>query len=119
VETRENVERFLEEFKQIMKTMGYMPIPRESYNKTLSELNLTPIEAKEIINGLNFKNYVSGPDEDYDNKGKQIWFFGYNVKNSEIYIKLSNDYSFKAKCISFHVSDRKLSFPYFEQGGCQ
>lgn len=58
----------------------------------------------------------------YDNiivnrKKGNIWEFGVEIDNEEVYIKLSDDLSHNiAKCISFHKTEFKISYPY-KKGG--
>jgi len=58
-----------------------------------------------------------GPEKDRDRKRGNIWEFGAEIDNEEVYIKLSDDFSRNiAKCISFHKAEFKISYPY-KKGG--
>jgi len=41
-----------------------------------------------------------------------MWVFGKDVKNNEVYIKITLDAGTNALCISFHIAEYKMKFPF-------
>ncbi len=108
----EEITAFLKKFKPlIVKEMNF--VNRKDNIATISYLGLTIPDVKGILSQLTYKDYVKGPEKDIDRSGNMIWEFGVHIKGEEIYIKLSDDFSFdKAKCISFHIAQYPIQYPY-------
>ena len=111
----EHVRQFLLKFKQIATSgNGIMLVPRKTTRETLIKLGLTKRNLKDILLSLSVADYCKGPEADRDRPG-EMWFFGKELEGSEVYIKLKvvtgngNDI---AKCISFHIAQYPLKFPY-------
>lgn len=103
---------FLKKFKYFLP-QGFIFVPRKKNLDTVSYLGITIPYVKTIFSQLTYKNYVNGPKKDKDRHGNAIWEFGIHIQGEEIYIKLSDDFGFnKAKCISFHVADYPIKYPY-------
>jgi len=113
--SQEATRAFLLDFKETVSAgSGVYLIPRDENRQTLSELGLTKRNLEEILLGLTVLDYCKGPDADRDQPG-EIWVFGKEVKDEDIYIKLkvANVKAKKiAKCISFHIAKFKLKYPY-------
>jgi len=80
---------------------------------SLLGLGLTKKNAEHEILSLSVSHYCSGPDPDQDREGN-IWVFGKNIRESEVYIKLKIagvDGVKIAKCISFHIAKCPLGYP--------
>lgn len=109
------VVNFLIEFKRIItEGRGLDFIPRLKNNETILDLGLTVANVKSIILSLTVINYSSGPKADKEGNG-DIWVFGHHIGEKEIYIKLKMaQVGIKkiAKCISFHVAEFPLRYPY-------
>ena len=98
-------------FAQNIKCFSF--VYRKKNLQDIMNLDITPEQSVEIIKELTYKNYVSGPQKDIDYPDRDVWVFGCENNGHEIYIKLSGDFSHNvAKCISFHKSDRSLSYPH-------
>jgi hypothetical protein len=113
--TIEEITNFLKEFKQRLVQKGKFDfIEWRSINRdTLTYLGITPHHVKQVIAGLTYENYCFGPEKDRDRPKGDLWCFGVSYSGEEIYIKLSDNFSYdRAKCISFHVACEKLSYPY-------
>lgn len=85
--------------------------------QTLAILEITVAQQLHIIRNLQGKDYSSGPLDD-DNKHRDLiwWVFGVKIKNKEVYIKLSlNKLNMIPICISFHISTKKLQYPFINQ----
>ena len=114
----EEIENFLEEFRQIMKTFGFQLIERYDEAKTQVDVLVgTPLNAESIImNNLNYTHYNKGPERDHYFEDNNVWFFGYEEHGKMIYIKLSDHYGDKphklAKCLSFHEAEFDMDLPY-------
>ncbi len=81
--------------------------------QTLLDLEMTYIQAKKVLKELKVEDYSEGPLEDRLNQGPEMWVFGKNLKNREIYIKITMGVpGTSVICISFHFSERPLSYPY-------
>lgn len=110
---KEQIESFLSDFKQKMKERnGFTMVPRKKNSDDLKSLGIKTITVKGIINSLNFIHYYSGPEGDSKYPGNKLWVFGYVFNGKLLYIKLSDDLKYKAKCISFHKADFQMKFPY-------
>ena len=87
---------------------------RDNYRKTLSELDLTPFIAAEVIRNLTVEDYYRGPTKpDHCDKG-DIWEFGTKIDNIEVYIKLHIIEDFGVPyvtCISFHKAQWPINYP--------
>lgn len=106
---------FLLNFKDaITSGSGVHLIPRDVNRQTLLYLGLTKRNLEEILLGLTVLDYCRGPEPDRDKQG-EIWEFGKEVKDENIYIKLKvTEVGGKkiAKCISFHIAKYVLKYPY-------
>ena len=91
-------------------------IPRPENIDSLARLGFTKKNCKEIILSLSVNNYCAGPKKDKDRTG-EIWEFGMEAGEKEIYIKLKLDKvkgQAIAKCLSFHEAEYKMHYPYAE-----
>ena len=118
--TQAEVEEFLSIFKSCWD--GNV-VPRLNVNndETLAILGIKPKHRAEEIRLLRFDDYYKGPSPDHDgNPDKLWWAFGRWVDGYEIYIKIcvyrGNDGTYRAKCMSFHIPDRPLSYPLRKKG---
>ena len=115
---KEKVREFLRELKKIVTTgRGLDVIPRRENIDALAELGLTKKNRKDEILALSVADYCKGPSPDSDKPG-EIWVFGKCVGGKEVYIKLKIAHIGNekiAKCLSFHVAQRTLCFPFREK----
>lgn len=92
-------------------------VEREKNMQSLAELGITIPQAINTLLKLTYKNYSGGPEKDDHFTESNVWFFGCKIDGEEIYIKLSDNFKHnKAKCISFHKSKYKITYPYDEEG---
>ena len=107
--------QFLLEFKEAVGAgHGIDLIPRKPTLLTLQFLGLTKRNLEEIVLSLSVLDYCSGPEPDRD-RGGEVWVFGADVGDHEVYIKLKLAESSGAKipkCLSFHISKQPLKYPY-------
>ena len=66
-----------------------------------------------IIESLTVEDYVQGPLIDELNKFGEMWVFGKDVKEREVYIKIMLGCAgSQTICISFHIAEYPLSYPF-------
>ena len=59
------------------------------------------------------EDFSEGPLEEKMRGILPMWVFGKEVKQKEVYIKISMGLENKsAVCISFHVADHPMNYPY-------
>ena len=63
-------------------------------------------------------DYVQGPVVDELNKLGEMWVFGKDVKGREVYIKIMlGGEGCQTICISFHIAEHTLKYPFkIEEG---
>lgn len=112
--TKEDVQSFLEQFHEKMKVFGIIYRDDRGENqKALEELEIVPSFRKVVIENLTAEDYVEGPVIDTLNKLGEMWVFGKDVKNREVYIKIMiSDYCGQTICISFHLAEAPLKYPF-------
>ncbi len=110
--TPQEITDFLKKFKQVL-SVDIVFIPRRDNVTTIAYLGITIAYVKTILSQLTYKDYICGPQSDKNRSGSMLWEFGVNLQGEDIYIKLSDDFSFnRAKCISFHIAAFLLVYPY-------
>jgi len=111
--TIEEVEKFLARMKEKVKVFGIIYRDDRGKNmQTLAELEITPVFRDSIILNLDVEDYSEGPIIDTLNNYGEMWVFGKDVKNNEVYIKITLDAGTNALCISFHIAEYKMKFPF-------
>ena len=123
--TLEEIEAFLNEFKEKSKVFGIKyDIDKEENFRTLLELEMPGARRDEYIYNLKPEDYNQGPGiNDYDPKEGMVWMFGIGIKKRgkkkkiPIYIKI---YITKVNgapnfCISFHEAKFDMVFPYKQE----
>ena len=112
--TKEEVERFLNQFHEKLKIYNiFFRDDKEKNLQTLTELEITSNDRIEIIKTIKVEDYSSGPIVDTLNKMGDLWVFGKDVKGNEVYIKISLGVpNSRTICISFHKAEHKMSYPF-------
>ena len=111
--TYEEVERFLERMREKIRVFGIIYRDDRGKNmQTLAELEITPVFRDSIIIDLGVEDYSEGPIVDSINNYGEMWVFGKDVKDNEVYIKITLDAGTNALCISFHIAEHKMNFPF-------
>lgn len=81
---------------------------RGKNQQTLHDLEISPAKRKEIIGSLVVEDYSQGPLEEKMRGILPMWIFGKQIKNREVYIKVSMGIeNNQAICISFHISEHQ------------
>lgn len=107
------VAAFLMDFKAKMKIWDVLFRDERGKNtQALVELELRPVERKDILNALDAKDYSEGPLEEKLYRGADMWVFGKVVKKREVYIKITmGAMGCSVICISFHLAQHKMNYP--------
>jgi hypothetical protein len=112
--TKQEVEDFLKEFKEKMKIWDVLfRSDRDSNIQALADLDIRPIDRKEILEKLKSTDYSEGPIEEKLHGGSSMWVFGKDINKQQVYIKISMGYDNKQViCISFHIAKYKMTLPF-------
>jgi len=113
---KDAVAEFLKDAKSLIAD-GKFYIARRLINlQDIVDICLTFDGCKQELLSLSVEDYSSGPEPDRDYPG-EIWVFGRQILDHEVYIKLKIDRTEKyeqATCISFHIAKYPLKYPYKE-----
>ncbi len=111
--TINEVKSFLKDFKEKMNIWDVLfRDDRGKNTQTLVDLELRPVERKTIIEALDFIDYSEGPIEEKLYGGADMWVFGKQVKEKEVYIKITMGVrGCSVICISFHLAQYKMKYP--------
>ena len=112
--TIDEVKAFLEQFNVKAQVYGIrFRNDREKNKETLRLLEISPLQREVIVKTLQAQDYVEGPLIDVLNKEGEMWVFGKDVKEREVYIKITLGYeNGQTICISFHIAEKPLVYPY-------
>ena len=112
--TRDEVQCFLDQFHAKMKIFGIIYRDDRGKNqKTLEELEIVPSYRKLVIESLCVEDYVDGPIVDTLNRLGEMWVFGKDVKDREVYIKIMlGGVNCQTICISFHIAEHPLQYAF-------
>lgn len=112
--TKEEVQAFLNQFHAKMKIYGILYRDDRGKNqKTLEELEIVPSFRKVVIENLEVEDYVQGPVIDKLNRLGEMWVFGKDVKDREVYIKIMlGGVNCQTICISFHIAEHPLQYAF-------
>jgi hypothetical protein len=112
--SKQEVEKFLKELKVKTEVFGILFLDDRGKNQqTLHDLEISPSKRKEIIANLKPEDYCEGPLEEKMRGILPMWVFGKEVKQKEVYIKISMGVeNNRAVCISFHIAEHSMNYPY-------
>jgi len=112
--TEAEVISFLKDFKDKMKIWDVLFRDDRGKNaQALVDLEIRPIERKEILMALEAKDYSEGPLAESLYRGADMWVFGRNIKEREVYIKITmGAMGSSVICISFHLAQHKMVYPF-------
>ncbi len=112
--SKQEVEKFLKELKVKMEVFGILFLDERGKNQqALHDLEISPAKRKEIITNLRTDDFSEGPLEEKMRGILPMWVFGKEVKQKEVYIKISMGLeNNSAVCISFHVAEHPMNYPY-------
>lgn len=109
------VQAFLQRLKGKATVFQIIYLDERSKNaETLGKLDVTPNERDQIIYNLSVQDYYRGPRPEHFHGGdSEMWEFGKNINGEEVYIKISlGQQSRPVICISFHIAERPISYPF-------
>ncbi len=111
--TKDDVEKFLKDFFGKLRVYEILfRDDRGKNNATLAELEITSNTRIKLIEEITVKDYSEGPIKDTLNGMGDMWVFGKDVKDREVYIKISLGLPNNSTiCISFHIAEYKMSYP--------
>lgn len=112
--SKQEVEKFLKEFKVKMHLIGISFRDDRSKNaQTLHDLGITPAQRIDVLKSLKIENYSEGPLDEKLHGILSMWVFGKEVKQQEIYIKISmGQENSEVICISFHFPEHSINYPF-------
>lgn len=111
--TKEDVEKFLNNFYVKVNIFGIrFRDDRDKNRNALLDLEISPRLREKVVMSLKWNDYSEGPITDELNNYGEMWVFGKDVDDTEVYIKISmgppNSHTI---CISFHVAEFPMSYP--------
>jgi hypothetical protein len=112
--SKNDVEIYLSNFKVKLDIWGLLFRSDRGKNaQTLLDLELSVLQVKEILRQLETEDYSEGPFEEKLYGNAEMWIFGKDVKNVEVYIKISMGMpSAQVLCISFHTAEHPMAYPF-------
>jgi len=112
--TRLEVQRFLRTFHAKLKVFDILfRDDRGKNQQALFDLDITPVFRVEIIRSLAVTDYSAGPIVSELGKNTEMWVFGKDVKQREVYIKISLGFPNQSViCISFHLAEHEMRYPF-------
>lgn len=109
---KEEVGRFLIDFKQKIEVFDVVFLNREKNLQALLDLEIVKASRKDKLKELQVSDYYKGPSQDQFG-GEDLWEFGKKIKGKDVYIKISMGRQNKPViCISFHLAERKIKYPF-------
>ncbi len=115
--TPDEVNKYLIKIKKALSANRYQFIERRKNIDAMSRVGILPSHTKEIILGLTYKNYLSGPEPERDKRFSEgeYMLFGCEVSGLEFFVKIKimmQDGEDFCRCISFHDPEKKNYYPY-------
>ena len=111
--TKEEVQRFLNQMKEKIKVFGIIYRDDRGKNtQTLINLEITPKYRDSVIINIEVEDYSEGPVIDTLNQCGEMWVFGKDVKGQEVYIKITLGKGSSTLCISFHIAEHPMNYPF-------
>ena len=121
IATIQEIQKFLNDFHQKVEVFDIFFLDdREKNLRSLPELGLTRGERKQVIKSLTVDDYSEGPIKNLLNHFGDLWVFGKDIEDHEVYIKICyGQPNHSTICISFHISEYPMKYPYKKKGGKQ
>lgn len=111
--TEDEVKLFLSQFKIKLTIFHIVFVDREKNQNALMELGITSNMRLEIIKNLVVEDYSHTITDNLLYGYGEMWVFGKDLNEEEIYIKISLGKADKSTiCISFHKAEQKMVYPY-------
>lgn len=107
--SKNEVSRFLTDFKAKLGIDDIVYINRMKNLQALADLDIRPFERTAFLRQLSVENYYRGSHADQAGIS-DLWEFGIQVK--EVYIKIQLGAANRPTiCISFHLAEFPMNFP--------
>lgn len=104
-----HINRFLVEFKtQISKGVEFIPRTYDGITVLGLDIDL----AVEELMGLTYLDYDRGPSPDHNGDGTEVWEFGKEIEDVQVYIKIKLSNNNLCKVLSFKPSNGPFTLPY-------
>ncbi|MFY0685310.1 MAG: hypothetical protein JXR20_12225 [Balneola sp.] len=112
--TKDEVLAFLNRLEAKISVYDIIYLDQRPKNaQTLATLEIAPYERDEAVKSLKVIDYSEGPLAETQHGGETMWVFGKQIKNEEVYIKVSLGTPNNAViCISFHIAELPMSYPF-------
>ena len=119
IATLAEVERFLNDFHQKVKVFDILFLDDRDKNiQALRDLNITRALRMEVVKSITVDDYSEGPIKNLLNRLGDLWVFGKDVDGQEVYIKISYGLpNHSTICVSFHIAEYPMNYPYKKKGG--
>lgn len=114
--TRSEVEQFLNQFKVKLDIWGIFFLDNREKNKqTMAQMNFRHLDRLNVVRSIEVEDYSEGPIKDELNGFGEMWVFGKDVEGQEIYIKITlGRPGSKTICISFHIAEYPMQYPFIK-----
>lgn len=111
--TKEEVEKFLENFYVKVKIFGLrFRDDRQKNRDAIANMDISPKLRETVVMSLQWNDYSEGPITDELSNGGEMWVFGKDVRGTEVYIKITmgrpNSHTI---CISFYEAEYPMHYP--------
>ena len=106
--SREEINKILTDMRYAIDQNKFIPIQRRKNLDTLAQLGLTWQDAKDEIYTLTDREYIKGPETDWDRPSTDsLWIFKKRIESDMIYIKFKVQYQEDGsiKLVSFHLDE--------------
>lgn len=119
IATLAEVERFLNDFHQKVKVFDILFLDDRDKNiQALRDLNITRAMRMEVVKSITVDDYSEGPIKNLLNRLGDLWVFGKDVDGQEVYIKICYGLpNHSTICVSFHIAEYPMNYPYKKKGG--
>lgn len=112
--TLQEVESYLQAFQTKLSVFSVVFLDRDKNStKTLLKLGISGDNRLACLRELEPTDYVQGPTANQQPTEAPLWVFGRTIRRREIYIKVTlGRPNGSVLCISFHVAEHPLSYPF-------
>jgi len=106
------VNEFLSSFQDKRRTFEIIFIDRPKNKQSLLDLEIRPIDREKFIDQLTIEDFSEGPLPENWHGSKEMWVFGKEIKEQEVYIKIClGAPNSNVICISFHIAEYPMKYP--------
>ena len=119
IATLAEIRKFLNDFHQKVEVFDIIILnDREKNARTQAALDLSPNAQRDVIKEIQVTDYSEGPIKNLLNAWGDLWVFGKDVQGKEVYIKIAYGLpNHSTICVSFHLAEFPMNYPYKKKGG--